>query len=207
MCLIISNPNCLPVPREHIASAYMQNSDGFGLMWAIDGKLKTYKGRMNLQKINSLFDQIAEVKVPYVAHFRYATHGTKNDLNCHPFRLGTQDFGGMAMMHNGTLSGSKWRNASRSDTSLLAEEITEYMDLKLLYPEDVSFNTDKIQSLYNEDLGSDKLVFMNGDGDISYVNEKYGHWKDGLWYSNLYSIGHFTASELGEWDFENWTWT
>ena len=33
-------------------------------------------------------------------------------------------------------------------------------------------------------IGTDKMIFLNRNGDVKIVNEKKGIWKDGIWYSN-----------------------
>lgn len=205
MCLIISNPECRKIPVDHIANAYRTNHDGFGVMWAMNGKLRLIKGmnhdRYPLPRLIQLFEQLEETGAPYVAHFRYATHGTKNVSNAHPFWIHQHDLGGIAMVHNGTLSGGRWRQAARSDTSLLAEELSSSIRFGNLGTNDLfgSREATMVAKYYERDLGGDKLVFMNGEGQISYVNERNGSWIDGVWYSNTYSIGRFSFFELEEW--------
>lgn len=198
MCLIIANPTAESIPTEIILNAYSNNSDGFGIMWAKNGFLRVRKGMMNVSQIVNVFNMFHESKQPYVAHFRYATHGTMNAQNCHPFPISTRK-GGIAMMHNGTLSGKEWVRATKSDTALLAERVSNHIedgiyDASELFEEEIPV----LASRFKEAIGNDKLVFMNGAGDINIYNENNGFWIDGIWVSNLYSL-YQTKTNILSW--------
>lgn len=188
MCLIIANPNGHSFAESYIDNAFTTNHDGFGVMWAKDGELKIKRGLFNRGEVKSILRRFHETETPYVAHFRYATHGSLNSANCHPFPI-VDDLGGIAMVHNGTLSGKKWRDPLRSDTNLLAEKIKHHILREDFVSQSLFDNAASVISdRYKEAIGSDKLVFMNGLGEMSILNEKNGHWINGIWYSNLYSI-------------------
>lgn len=191
MCLIIANPQCAPVPKDHIVNAFATNHDGFGIMWADpkSGHLKVIRGMFGVELIESLFARMTKNSTPYVAHFRFATHGTKNSDNCHPFAVSGQALGGIGMVHNGTLSGGEWRAPKKSDTALLADMISEDLRSSKYEPEHLfEIEAPPVVSRYGRSIGSDKLVFMNGLGEINIVNSKNGTWKEQVWYSNTYSI-------------------
>lgn len=160
-------------------------------MWADpkSGHLKVIRGMFSVELIESLFQRMTRNKTPYVAHFRFATHGTKGSDNCHPFAVANEPLGGIGMVHNGTLSGPEWRSHRKSDTALLADMIATDLITGKYDPEHL-FDTEAppVVDLYGRAIGSDKLVFMNGLGEINIVNGKYGTWKDQVWYSNTYSI-------------------
>ncbi len=188
MCLIIANPNAENIPFDIVLNAYSNNSDGFGIMWSKNGFLRARKGMMNVSQIVDVFNTFHENKQPYVAHFRYSTHGTTNAQNCHPFPISTRK-GGIAMMHNGTLTGKEWIRASKSDTAVLAERISNHIedgiyDSSALFEE----NIPELATRFGESIGADKLVFMNGSGKVNIFNENNGFWINGIWFSNLYSM-------------------
>lgn len=198
MCLIIANPKCKPVPVEHIENAFSTNSHGFGMMWhnPVRG-LRIQRGMFNLAHIKNMFATLESMNVPYVAHFRFATHGTRNTDNCHPFVVGDY-LGGVGMVHNGTLTGSEWRDSQRSDTALLVEKIKGHIAEGEFGPKALfDKQAPQIVDRYGKSIGSDKLVFMNGLGDINIVNEGNGTWLDDRWYSNTYSITSW--SSWGSW--------
>lgn len=188
MCLIIANPKCSQVPAEYVINAFSQNSDGFGVMFPKNGNLMVKRGMFTVGHILSIFDALHEAGQPYVAHFRYATHGTTNSRNCHPFPINTHR-GGVAMVHNGTLLGNEWRSPNKSDTALLAGRIQRHIEQRDFQTKDL-FEKDapEIHSRYGKALGTDKLVFMNGKGEMNIYNEENGLWVDDVWYSNLYSL-------------------
>lgn len=188
MCLIIANPSGLHVPDAYIDNAYSTNHDGFGIMWAKDNELKLKRGLFPRSQIHDILEEFHAYETPYVAHFRFATHGKTTTNNCHPFPI-VDDLGGIAMVHNGTLSGNEWRDSIRSDTSLLADKIKRHVLHGEFSSVDLfDLEIPVIRERYQASVGTDKLVFMNGLGDVNILNEKYGHWLDGVWYSNQYSI-------------------
>ena len=209
MCLIIANPECKSVPAEHISRAFSTNHDGFGVMWYSEEErcLKSMRGMFPLESIKHIFAGLEKRQVPYVAHFRFATHGTKNQDNCHPFMVGDY-LGGVGMVHNGTLTGSEWRDSKRSDTAILVDKIRGHIASGDFSPFDLfEKQAPHVLSRYGSSIGSDKLVFMSGLGHINIVNEQNGDWLDGIWYSNTYSIGSssFWNWEDSEDDWERYT--
>lgn len=191
MCLIIANTTGSIVPDEHIEAAFSNNKDGFGIMYAKDGILRVQRGLFDLPNILRIFKKFNDAKMPYVAHFRYATHGTTNARNCHPFPVSMKQ-GGVAMVHNGTLAGNEWRSSHKSDTALLVDRISSHIEN---YDFDVSElfakHIPEVETRYGSSIGSDKLVFMNGRGTINIYNESKGIWlgdEGDVWYSNLYSL-------------------
>jgi hypothetical protein len=204
MCLIIANTTGERVPTEYIINAYSQNSDGFGIMYSKLGLLRVKRGLFTIANILDIFEGLADAQIPYVAHFRYATHGTMNSANCHPFPISTKQ-GGIAMAHNGTLLGTEWVSSKRSDTAILAGKITRHLEKKHIAPtnlfeKDIPF----IEEHYGKAVGYDKLVFMNGKGEINIFNEDCGLWMEGVWYSNLYSLCS-TKDRYSSWLRGAWT--
>lgn len=204
MCLIIANPECKPIPDEHIINAFSTNSHGFGIMCSSAKRLFMFKGMHGLEQIKYLFAKVTASGVPYVAHFRMATHGLRNKDNCHPFEVDPVAFGGIGMVHNGTLSGSEWRAPTKSDTALLVDRIRDHVEGGDFNHSDLfEKQAPVVMDRYRSSIGGDKLVFMGGDGRINIVNEQNGHWINGVWYSNTYSIASY--SDWGSWgDDEDW---
>lgn len=188
MCLIIANLNATTIPAEHISNAYGNNPHGFGVMWAENRKLKILRGMYSLNTVHAVIRSIEARNLPFVAHFRYATHGTKNAENCHPFFV-ADEFGGIGMVHNGTLLGPEWKTENASDTNILSRVIGKHLVKGDFTADDLFSETDTVIGIpYGKALGSDKLVFMSGEGDVSIYNEKNGHMIEGRWYSNTYSL-------------------
>lgn len=188
MCLIIYNQFGKPIPREWIKNAYEMNSDGFGIMWAEKGSVHTIKGMFEFDQISSLLKDFKGRS--YACHFRYKTHGVVNAEQCHPHRIIKNK---LYMMHNGILDGFP-ENSVKSDTMLFAH----YLKKKIKFGKitlDTFFNFLGIRQLEKKIGRGNKLLFMNDRGYVSLVNEKQGTWDQGVWYSNLYSLGRRWAKE------------
>ncbi len=202
MCLIIANPNCEHVPASYIVNAYDTNPHGFGVMYAKNGILKIKRGIMPVSMVNRIFEELEETDTPYVAHFRMATHGTLNASNCHPFAVSGR-LNGIGMVHNGVLSGKEWNDEHKSDTALFVNRIQTHLMTGDFEAEDLFKPDVEILSPYHASIGSDKLVFMNGNGEISFYNEWNGAWMEGIWYSNTYSLepdyADYISLEGGRW--------
>ncbi len=207
MCLIIANPTGKLVPENHITNAYRINDDGFGIMYANGkGKLKIIRGMFELKTVQSIFGSFHNQEIPYVAHFRMGTHGTKDESNCHPFYV-SEEHGGVGLVHNGVLSGQDFNTQRNgmSDTAIFVEKLKGHIENNDF--ESAHLFEDKIPvvaSLYGTNLGSDKLVFMAGNGYINIYNETNGDWLDNVWYSNTYSIGSYGQYNLRGYDFSAW---
>ncbi len=201
MCLIIANLDGREVPEAYVHRAFSQNHDGFGIMYVKDGLLKIRRGMFSSPQIVELLAKASEQALPYVAHFRYGTQGTKNTTNCHPFSI-SEAFKGIAMMHNGVFSDSRLTRAvnGKSDTHLMADWIQEAILANKMHPSELfSPQVQFLRDHFKNDLATyNKVVFMNGHGQINIVNEGLGYWVNGVWYSNTYSIGHtYAARAMG----------
>jgi hypothetical protein len=190
MCVIAYKPAELPVNMEVLKHCWDQNSDGAGLMFAENGKLKVAKGFMKWRSLKRYLkrrglDSLADL--PVVFHFRIATHGSVTERNCHPFKINEN----LAMMHNGVI-----RNV---DNMIGTEDISDSEFFANRYVRDAfSFigvadlkEGQPINELYDLYIGASKLLFMDNNGEIAIVNERAGTWlKFGLgkdwWFSNTH---------------------
>lgn len=178
MCLIIDNPNGLQVDPRIIANAIKGNADGWGFMTSRRGRIHITRGMTP----GGLDDAIkAHEGIPHVIHFRFATHGTKNLDNCHPFSVLGGQYGAM---HNGILSVPR-HDVSRSDTW----HFCEYVLGPILEAHPDLFGSPYLTSLLETIIGAgNKLVIMRKDGATMVINRKAGCDHDGLWMSNDYSL-------------------
>lgn len=91
MCIIAIKPAGVPMPSKAILKeCWSGNSDGAGVAFYRpgDNAVTIEKGFMKLKKfmgyINHMDFGINDI---VVMHYRYATHGLKDEGNCHPFPL------------------------------------------------------------------------------------------------------------------------
>jgi len=114
-------------------------------------------------------------------HARYATHGVKNELNCHPFKVsGEHD---TYLAHNGVLDILIPKGDRRSDTRIMAEELLPRLGGVSALDDDYVY--DMISSWSN----GNKIAVMTNDPSAQYkiyiINESAGSWdSNGIWWSN-----------------------
>lgn len=179
MCLIIYNPDGKMIPKNYIENAYETNKDGFGIMWPENGRLKVIKGMMDFEQIWNILSGFNGKK--YACHFRFRTHGKKTMDQCHPHKIVKKK---VYMMHNGVLDAFP-NHPVKSDTMLFAAAIRKQIYSGKFDPSNL-FTKEVIKS-FDDSVGSNKLIFMDGSGQAAIINEELGSWDDGCWYSNTYS--------------------
>ena len=115
MCLIIAKYSGLDLPIEsRLRTAWMNNSDGFGLAYWEEGMplVQINKGAMTLRDMLDLVDQVPNAKnKKVIMHFRMATDGRIDAGNCHPFPVSssigqlrrTETRTNCAVAHNGII--------------------------------------------------------------------------------------------------------
>jgi predicted glutamine amidotransferase len=84
MCLIIVADSARPTADE-LKDADLSNNDGMGIAYQEEGNpLVQYQKGLSLKELTTLTEQ---VKLPFIAHFRMATHGGVDPALCHPFPI------------------------------------------------------------------------------------------------------------------------
>lgn len=103
MCVIMIADLKRPTAAS-VDAAFRANDAGAGIAWRDGGKVHWEKG-LELDDIQRL---VAQVPIPYVAHFRIPTVGGKCDELCHPFTVDRNastalkgSTKGMVLFHNG----------------------------------------------------------------------------------------------------------
>jgi hypothetical protein len=181
MCLAIYKPRGLTIPKQYLMSGYMGNRSGCGFMFHDQGKLHVFKKMAPFTEFYEAYKEI-EKDHDVAVHFRAATHGPRNDANCHPFVMCDGQF---AMIHNGIFD-IDLKNRELSDTGNFCEQILEpaVRDGSYLEP------NPNLQSLHPYRLekhprwGWGMVVLMNADGEVIIYNKDQGRMDEGVWYSN-----------------------
>jgi glutamine amidotransferase len=182
MCLlVVCNPNSTP-SKDDLTTGACKNPHGFG--FAIDtGSGIISERSMSAKKSIKRFLELREQYPNGYAmwHARYATHGVKNELNCHPFKLeGEHD---TYLAHNGVLDILIPKDDKRSDTRILADELLPRLGGVSALDDDYLY--DMISSW----ASGSKIAVMTNDPSTQYkmyiINENLGSWDDnGVWWSN-----------------------
>ena len=174
MCLIIHKPVNAVVSAEVIIDAYDYNRDGWGLMYAIAGKIEVIKG-LNIIDLLEALDTLTKYEV--FIHLRYRTHGTISYENLHPFQISKNIW----LMHNGILSQLP-TDKTKSDTALFAQMLMPMLVHNPDLLDDVGFC-----SLLSYYCKGSRLVFLRSNGQYTIINKQDGINWCGLWMSNTYA--------------------
>jgi glutamine amidotransferase len=114
-------------------------------------------------------------------HARYATHGVKNEQNCHPFMVGGDERTYLA--HNGILDVSIHKSDKRSDTRVFAEDtLPKIGGVSAL-------DDDNVWIMAETWAKGSKIAILTVDPAALHpmylLNESAGSWdNEGIWWSN-----------------------
>ena len=182
MCLlVVSQPNSTP-KRKQLEISSCNNPHGFGYAVIAGDKIITGKGMSSKKVIKEFLAVRKEFPNSYAMfHARYATHGVKNEANCHPFKVGGRDDTYLA--HNGILDIAIDATDKRSDTRVFAEDTLPAMGGVSALDDD---NVWRMVSKWS--AGSKIAIFTldpSAKSECYLVNEDAGHWdNEGNWWSN-----------------------
>lgn len=182
MCLLlVCEPNAIPNKKD-LQTAACTNPHGFGYAIITPEGIVTGRGMSAKKVINKFLAMRKQYPDSYAMfHARYATHGVKNEDNCHPFKVPSNPDTYLA--HNGVLDVSIHANDRRSDTRVFAEDILPNMGGVSALDDD---NVYKMVSKWAS--GSKIAIFTldpKAESTVYIINESAGHWdNNGIWWSN-----------------------
>lgn len=168
------------VDNAALYRGWVSNPDGGGFAYVNEkGEVVIEKGFMKYGAFQKAYEQAAEKYAdnsPFLVHMRITTSGGTNPYNTHPFQVK-----GGAMIHNGVLfsptgklAEGKGKN-TKSDTHVLTTVLHN-----VLTRDDVKAARDAIGDV----IGYNKLAFLYDNKEFVIVNEDFGSWDKGIWYSN-----------------------
>lgn len=177
MCLLIAMNGGADVTDTQLERAAYNNPDGFG--WAIHTGEHLIRFRsMNIDDAITEWRFVRKMYPDQAAiwHLRWATHGTVDVSNCHPFEVGHD--ARMMIAHNGVLPIEA--HNGRSDTRILAED---------RLGRSATWVDDEVKIAELEKwLGGNKVAILSShprtSRDLYILNEDQGHWDEGVWFSN-----------------------
>ena len=182
MCLlVVASPNSTPRKKD-LECASCNNPHGFGFAVITPNGIVTGRGMSSKKIIKQFLEVRKEFPNSYAMfHARYATHGVKNDDNCHPFKVPNSYDTYLA--HNGILDIKISAGDRRSDTRIFAEDTLPSMGgITALDDEHVWTMVSKWA------LGSKIAIFTldpSAKEACYIINESAGHWdNEGMWWSN-----------------------
>ena len=179
MCILINHPANTNFDRALLDDFYSYNSDGFGAMYAEEGKLVIVKTLGTPNEIAKLYNEELAHR-DCVIHYRMKTHGDIDLDNCHPYRINDDIW----MAHNGILAMGNPIDSRKSDTWHFIEYIIRPA---LAADPDLIFDRDYQEYLENMIGGTNKFAFMHKSGKSVILNEQAGVTHQGAWLSNTYA--------------------
>lgn len=178
MCVIIHVDAKQTVEKKLLQNCYDNNRDGWGIMWAQDGKVH---GLKELSDFDSFYK--AWMSVPRSTmrgiHFRIKTHGLRNKDNCHPFLVGDK----LSVMHNGVINTAAIEEDMSDTHNFVKYELAPI----LTGWEDFMHDPDLVK-LLDDITGNSKLLLINGEGEAVRTRENMWHKHEGIYYSNQHSL-------------------
>ena len=166
MCIIICKPAGVKLPPMAILNRCATlNPHGFGFAT----KDRIYK-TLSFEEFKRALKTIRKEETA-ILHFRYATHGSVKEANCHPFR---DDETGVSFAHNGILNIEPYEDMTDSETAfrgLLVPKIKRHgLDSK-----------EHIDAVYRV-IGGSRFAFIDSKGEYRLYGSFIQH--RGCWYSN-----------------------
>jgi len=189
MCLIIQTTKPKVITDTMMNCAYLNNNDGFGLMFSNKGKLHVHKlGKpKSFNTINKLWDSYKDLDVPMGLHFRFNTNGESSKAMSHPYQVLNKEESSrdIWLMHNGPQLPTPMIDDNKSDTHQFVKWV---LRPQLLNEPELLYNPDW-QEMLSEMIGSDKLLFLDSKTEeFTIINEDQGKSTDDMWLSNTYSL-------------------
>jgi predicted glutamine amidotransferase len=148
----------------------------------IDGKIFRYRTMSARKAVGKFIHMRQQYPHGYaIWHARYATHGVKNEDNCHPFQVG--DDADTVLAHNGVLDTFIGKDDKRSDTRIFAEDTLPKLGGVC------ALEDENLYRMIEGWASGSKIAVLTTNPKAQYqlylINEKLGHWDDnGVWWSN-----------------------
>jgi hypothetical protein len=169
MCCIIHRPTgAKEIPDSTIEEIIRINPHGWGVSYMKNNKLQIEKS-MEMSAVKDKIRGLEKEDLEFIFHARWATHGDKNLVNCHPFKIKNG-----ALFHNGRIN-VYCRDKGFSDTFFFSQKVSKYLRKNKSY--------DWIVNKFKSEIGQSRLAFMTFQGEIT----KYGTWheEEEVFYSKL----------------------
>ena len=176
MCIAILVKAGTTVPLDHLREGARANPDGCGLGWVENNKVQMFKTMSFdtwLIKYLDVLERLGNIQM--LIHFRITSKGDTTVEMCHPFQVDDNHI----LIHNGTISSIPKKSLvnGRSDTAVFAEELLR--NLPVGWESNAS-----ILHILEEYVGYSKVLILDSNNNVTFLNEGLGHWRDDVWYSN-----------------------
>ena len=206
MCLIIQAKKPQVITKNMMNCAYLNNDDGFGVMYANKGKIQVQKiGKpKSFKAITKVWNSYKDLNVPIGLHFRFNTNGESSKSMSHPFQILNKEENSrdVWVMHNGPQLPTPMIDNNKSDTHQFVKWV---LKPQLVNEPELLYNPDW-QEMLADMIGSDKLLFLDSKTEeFTIINEEQGKTTDDMWLSNTYSLqptGSYAMNRDYEYDID-----
>lgn len=182
MCLlVVCSPGSTPKKADLMQGA-CSNPHGYGFALVAGDQIITYRSMSAKKTINKFLALRSENPDGYaIWHARYATHGVKNEYNCHPLKVGGDELSYLA--HNGVLATHIESYDKRSDTRILAEDTLPKIGGV------PALDDPNIWIMLSSWASGSKIAVLTlnplANHQLYLINEHLGDWdSDDIWWSN-----------------------
>lgn len=179
MCVLIVKPAGVPMPPKGILMrCAARNPHGFGFA--------TKDVLFKSLDFEEFYRELSKVNIgdACIIHFRYATHGSIKQENCHPFYNYSAR---IAFAHNGMIHEIEpYMDMTDSETAFqfyFVPKIKRYG----LYSKGLSRAVNKV-------LGSNKFAFIDSNGNLRTFGRYIEH--KGCFYSNMYFMNFLSHNSF-----------
>ena len=185
MCMLcVIPPNVIP-SRTKLENSALNNPHGFGFAIVIPSENRIHVERtMNADtSINRFLDMRGKYPEGYAMwHARYATHGSMNVENCHPFQVGVGN-NLTYLAHNGIMPIVEPKGDDRSDTRIFAEDLLPAIGGV------TALDNPQVSNLIEDFTNGSKVCILTVDPRAEYQcylyhAEKGKKDESGVWWSN-----------------------
>lgn len=193
MCIAILKTKKGIITDEELENSFYNNPDGAGIAYTVKNELIIEKGIFTakdlIEKVRNA-EKICDNNM--LIHCRIETSGNMDENNTHPFLINKN----VCLIHNGILNIDVPKNSPINDTQIYINRFLKNASKFQL------LKNKQIQKLIESHIGkNNKFVFLDNTGYYKIYNEKSGHWKDNVWFSNhTYEVSLFTRYDKWYWD-------
>lgn len=182
MCMLTVIPDARHMAdsvTDGIYNGTLHNDDGHGWAVVVGNRVRVGHGMSVDDTLDAFRAECGRATGPAMFHSRWATHGTVDESNAHPFRV--PSIGEAWLAHNGIMPAEAHPHGGdkRSDTRIFAERIMHrYRRL----------DSARVSSAMERWLGGNKVAIVTTARKLHepmyLFGEHLGEWRDGAWYSN-----------------------
>lgn len=194
MCLIIYRPDpSKHVPDNVFVRAAAVNDDGFGFAYRDNGANLIHWNRFAPRHKDEFLTTLRELDAsphPYVAHFRYATSGVKDESMAHPFEYDDPELGTILVFHNGVIH-IDTKDKSESDTAAYTRDVLGNLPTRW-------WENPAYVHLVQQSVNGSRLLILHPEGEF-LVNQAKWEQRDGVYFST-FPTGYYVPAPVGnEW--------